>query len=113
MRPALSQWQANGISTRSAARAPLFGVSQRSEQTGSFSAPCKIFEPAMGTAISQNVTGTMNVSAACDVTGSVSIPGDPQLTLRYGHINGNGGSGIATQAANANLRTLHFTLVKQ
>jgi hypothetical protein len=80
---------------------------------GNFSAPCKIFEAGMGTQISQNVTGTVTVSATCDVTGSVTVPGDPTVILRYGHINGNLGSGIATQGTGANLRVLHFTLVKQ
>jgi hypothetical protein len=80
---------------------------------GNFSAPCKIFESGVGTQISQNVTGKITVSTACDVTGSVTVPGDPTVTLRYGHINGNHGSGIATQGANANLRVLYFSLVKQ
>jgi hypothetical protein len=81
---------------------------------GQFTAPCKIFESGMGAQISQNVSGTINVSAACDVTGSVSIPGpDPDVTIRYGHINGNVGSGTATQGTNANLRVLLFSLVKQ
>jgi hypothetical protein len=79
---------------------------------GNFSAPCKIFEPGSGTPMSPTVTGTVTVSATCDLTGSVTVPGDATVILRYGHINGTQGSGIATQGANANLRTLHFSLVK-
>src|SRR5688500_3229276 len=68
-----------------------------SNGSGNFSAPCRIFESGVGTQMSQNVTGTITVSATCDLTGSVTVPGDPTVILRYGHINGNHGSGIATQ----------------
>ena len=40
------------------------------------------------------------------------IPGDPRVRIRYGHVNGDRRSGIATQGANAALWVLHFSLIK-
>jgi hypothetical protein len=80
---------------------------------GNFTAPCKIFEHGQGAQFSKNVSGKVNVSAACDVTGSVTISGDSPVVLQYGHINGNSGTGIATQGANAARRVLQFSLVKK
>ena len=80
---------------------------------GSFSAPCRIFEFGVGTPTNQTVTGTITLSQTCDMTGTVVVPGaEPDVTIRFGHINGNTGSGIATLGAGGNLEVLHFTLVK-
>jgi hypothetical protein len=81
---------------------------------GNFSAPCTIYEVGAGTAKNKTVTGTLTKSASCDLTGSVTIGGgDPPVTIRFGHINGNVGSAIATQGTGASLQVLHLTLIKK
>lgn len=81
---------------------------------GSFSAPCKFYEVGMGSALSKTVTGTFKLSKACDLTGSITIGGgDPPVTIRYGHVNGNAGGGIATQGTGTNLQVIHFDVIKK
>jgi hypothetical protein len=80
---------------------------------GNFSAPCTIYFVGVGTPMSKNVSGKLIKTAACDLTGSITISGDAPVTIRFGHLNGNVGSGIATQGTGTNLRVLHFNLTKK
>ena len=57
-----------------------------------------------------NVSGTFTKSNnACDLTGSVAIDGDADIIIRFGHINGNIATGIATQFTGAALNVLYFS----
>jgi hypothetical protein len=81
--------------------------------SGAFTAPCKVFSVGNSTQMSTNTHGTMTLSA-CDLTGSITIPGgDPKVIVKYGHVNGNVGSGVAIQGTGASTQVLHFDLVKQ
>jgi hypothetical protein len=81
--------------------------------SGEFTGPCRIFEAGTASPFSTNVSGTFTKTAACDLTGSVAIPGDPNVIIRFGHINGNIATGIATQGTGASLQVLYFSLVRK
>ena len=66
------------------------------EANGTFTAPCRTFH-AGGGSEPMNVSGTLTKSNACDLTGSIAIDGDADILIRFGHINGNLATGIATQ----------------
>jgi hypothetical protein len=81
---------------------------------GAFTAPCKIFNVGSSTQVSATTHGTLNLSAQCDLTGSITIPGgDPKVVIKYGHVNGNVGSGIAIQGTGTSTQVLHLNVVKQ
>jgi len=80
---------------------------------GNFTAPCVIYEAGSGTPKSKTVSGKLMLTATCDLTGSVTIPGDKSVTIRFGHVNGNIGSGVATQNTGLNTQVLHFNLVRK
>jgi|SRR6185312_5675279 hypothetical protein len=82
--------------------------------SGAFTAPCRVFNVGTSTQNATNTHGTMTLSAQCDLTGSIVIPGgDPRVMIKYGHVNGNIGSGTAIQGTGTSTQVLHFTLVKQ
>jgi hypothetical protein len=75
---------------------------------GNFSnAPCTSVGVKGGTH-TVNVSGHVALSA-CNLSGTITIPGDTLVTIQGGHINGVMGAGIATQGAK---QVLSFTLVK-
>jgi hypothetical protein len=81
--------------------------------SGAFTAPCRVFNVGNSTPHAKNTHGTMSLSD-CDLTGSITIPGgDPKVIIKYGHINGNIGSGIAIQGTGTSTQVVHFNLVKQ
>lgn len=75
---------------------------------GTFTAPCVSYG-VTGNVQSVNVSGTLALSATCDLTGTITIPSDTAVTIRGGHVNGTMGSGIATQGTNVH----HFTVVRK
>jgi hypothetical protein len=80
---------------------------------GSFSgASCTAYTAAMNGSDSATISGTITV-ASCVLSGSITIPGDPSVTIRSGRVNGNIAAGIATQGTSSKTQVLHFTLVKQ
>jgi len=75
---------------------------------GNFSnAPCTTYR-VTGAPNSANVSGNITLSA-CNISGTINVPGDTAVTIQGGHINGNIGAGIATQGAKS---VLSFTMVK-
>jgi hypothetical protein len=80
---------------------------------GNFTAPCTVYEAGQGTPMSTNVSGKFTLNSACDLTGTLNIPGDSQVKIGFGHVNGNAGAGTATQGAGGALEVLHFTLIKK
>ena len=76
---------------------------------GSFSsAPCTSYGDQGGSK-SMSVGGNLTfASPTCDLSGTVSIPGENAVTIRGGHVNGAIGAGIATQGK----QVLSFTLVE-
>ena len=83
------------------------------ESAGAFNADCSSYHTGQSGAESGPVTGQITMATACDFTGSITIPGDSKVTIRDGHINGNIGSGIATQASATKTRVLLFNLLKK
>jgi hypothetical protein len=82
--------------------------------SGSFSAPCKIYQSGFGSVKNKTVTGNFKLSKGCDLTGSITIGGGaPPITIQYGHVNGDVGGGVATQDTGTNLQVLHFDLIKK
>jgi hypothetical protein len=79
--------------------------------SGGFSSPCVIFD-AGGSSRRATVSGHL-AKNGCDLTGSISVPGDSPVVLRYAHLNGNVGAGVGTQAGAGGQRVLHFNLVRQ
>jgi len=79
---------------------------------GTFTAPCRTFH-AGGGSEPMNVSGTLTKSNACDLTGSIAIDGDADIIIRFGHINGNIATGIATQFTGAALNVLYFSLIRR
>src|SRR5690348_13844711 len=66
--------------------------------SGAFTAPCRVFQVGSSTQQATNTHGTITLSAQCDLTGSIIIPGgDPRVFIKYGHVNGNMGAGTAIQ----------------
>ncbi|MGB7257434.1 MAG: hypothetical protein WBD48_05100 [Pseudolabrys sp.] len=63
---------------------------------GSPLSPCTAYHVPTGVS-SFNVKGQLTLSTACGLTGSITSPGVPVVTIRGGQINGNTGAGIATQ----------------
>lgn len=75
---------------------------------GSFSgAPCTSYGVTNG-AQSTTVSGQLSESS-CNFTGTITIPNDTAVSIVSGYINGNSGSGIATQGSS---QVLYFTLMK-
>ena len=60
-----------------------------------------------------NVSGTLTKPNACDLTGSIAIDGDADILIRFGHINGNLATGIATQFTGAALNVLYLSLIRK
>jgi len=81
---------------------------------GMFSdAPCTSYQPGTSGTDEVSINGEFMLSA-CDLTGNIVIGGgDPDVTIKSGHVNGNLGSGIATQGTGAKTRVMHFTVVKK
>jgi hypothetical protein len=80
---------------------------------GNFTAPCTNFNTGSTAAQSVNISGKITLTAACDFTGTITIPSDAKAFVKFGHINGNIGSGIGIQGTGANTQVLHLTLVKK
>jgi hypothetical protein len=75
---------------------------------GNFSnAPCTSIGVKNGTH-TVNVSGHIGLSA-CNLSGTISVPGDSLVTIQGGHVNGVMGAGIAIQGAK---QVLSFTLVR-
>ncbi|HET7679190.1 MAG TPA: hypothetical protein VFK79_03535 [Xanthobacteraceae bacterium] len=77
------------------------------QANGNFAGPCTSYGVA-GSPQNVNVSGNLALSA-CNLTGTVNVPGNPPVTIQGGHINGVSGAGIATQGSK---QVLHFSLVK-
>jgi hypothetical protein len=80
---------------------------------GNFTAPCTSYSSGSTAAESVNVSGKLTLTAACDFTGSITVPGNKAVSIKFGHVNGNAGSGIGIQGTGATTRVLHFTLVRK
>ena len=80
---------------------------------GAFSGPCKTYAAGSSTVNSINVTGTIALTADCDFTGSIKIPGDGTVSIKFGHINGVMGSGIGIHGTGAATRVVQLTLIKK
>jgi hypothetical protein len=80
---------------------------------GAFTGSCTSYHTGTSSVDAGNsVSGTLTMHAACNFTGSITTP-DGAVTIQDGHINGNIGSGVATQKAGAQERVLLFTLLKR
>jgi hypothetical protein len=79
---------------------------------GAFTGSCKNYFTGQGTVENTSISGTFTMHSACDFTGSITTEQAP-VTIRDGHINGNIGSGIATQATGAQARAILFTLLRR
>lgn len=80
---------------------------------GMFSgAPCTSYQSGANGNNMVDVSGDLMLSG-CDLSGSISIPGDSDVIIRSGHVNGNIGAGIATQGTGNKTQVVHFTLVKK
>jgi hypothetical protein len=80
---------------------------------GAFTGPCISYQTGKSATDNVSVNGTLTMHTACDFTGSITIPGDTPVTIQAGHINGNIGSGVATQKSAAQERVLLFNLLKR
>jgi hypothetical protein len=80
---------------------------------GNFSAPCVQFKTGTNQSGGGTLTGKLTLSTSCDLTGSIAPPSGAAILVKYGHVNGAFGSGVATHGTGANLSVLHFTLVKK
>lgn len=76
---------------------------------GQFTGDCSAYSAGRGNPQTTTITGNMMLSGSCALSGSIAIPGDKPVNIRAGHVNGNIGSGIATQGT----EVLLFTLVKR
>lgn len=83
------------------------------KSSGNFTAPCVIWRAKSGSSFSKTISGKLTLTSACDFTGTIAIPSDPTVTVRYGHINGAVGSGIATQDTSTRLEVLQFTMIQK
>ncbi len=79
------------------------------KSTGAFTAPCTSFGVVSHDGGNVNVSGNITVSA-CNLSGTINIPGDTPVTIQGGYVNGNNAAGIGTQGADS---VLYFTLIKQ
>jgi hypothetical protein len=77
---------------------------------GDFDGACTGYTANVTNPESPTVSGKFTKTAACNITGTVNVQGDPTpVTIRGGHINGVFGAGIATQGKG---QVFHFTLIK-
>jgi hypothetical protein len=63
---------------------------------------------------SPTVTGQLNITAACAITGTINVQGDPNVvTIVAAHANGTvGAGGVASGIATQGKQVHHFTLIK-
>lgn len=80
---------------------------------GAFTGPCTNFETGMTGSQAANVSGKLTLTSACDFTGSVTIPDQAKVIVRFGHINGNVGSAIGTQGAGSATEVLQVNLIRK
>ena len=80
---------------------------------GNFTGPCTNFESGQSGSRAVNVSGKLTLKAAWDFTGSVTIPGDAKVLVKFGHINGGAGSAIGTQYTGASLEVLQINLIRK
>lgn len=105
-------WHFHAIEVGAKGAANAIACTLNIAANGMFSgAPCTSYSAATNGSDNATISGTITV-ASCMLGGSISIPGDPGVTIRSGQVNGNVAAGIATQGTGSKTQVLHFTLVK-
>jgi hypothetical protein len=106
-------WHFHGIEAKNNGGADAIRCVATFGAGGNFTGPCTNYTSGSSAPQSVNVSGKITVNAACDFTGSITIPGDKPVGIKFGHINGNIGSGVGTQDTGTKTRVLHITLIKK
>lgn len=111
-------WYLHGISIETfsdgdSTSADVYKCTVQMNAGGDFSnAPCAIFATD-GEVLNTQATGNVTVSAICNITGTVTIAGDPRpMKIRSGHFNGTMATIVATQGG-ASKVVHHLTFIKK
>lgn len=106
-------WHLHMIEVGEAPEAQAIRCVAKFGAAGNLTAPCVSLSAGENGQQNVSISGKVTLTATCDFSGSITVPGDAQVLVKYGHVNGNIGSAVGTQGAGADRRAVHVTLVKK